>query len=581
MKSKLFRSSIHALRFLTITFPVAAHAAELKLSTDDLQGTNLTDVRLTNSVASPDDLVVSGGETLILNGDKIDLNGGDLEIQKRGAVVGKAFITANVLNDGLLSPGDPQLDADSTLVIKGDYTQTKGTLKIVTMSATEMSRLVVRGDVKLGGTLMFVSNRPPSHLEFGQRYRLLESTGTITGEFDYFKLYLFAGFRKVVEIGEHSVDLIGAPDSYTQMATSPNETDLAGELDHWIHSGDSKKREVVSALDHLTAPEYHAAFASISPGLYEAALSTAVEQTQNQLSALGNHLASRQLLSNDASSPETKHDVWALSTGVYADGSLSSVEGDDFNSGGFLTGVDMQAAADVAVGLFTGSSESEGNFPGKNKIETDRYLLGAYATYSHDGFYANSALGGGLVDTEVKRTIQIGGFSQTTHSDTDGHELFAMLNGGYDLHRGNWTFGPSGGLQYSTTHYDTIHENGAGPLDLKISNAESDSLRGKLGGRVAYCHKVSDQLTLIPESRLFWQHEFLGDNNSLDAALNNGAGSSFTHRISDSEGDSFLGGVGVGFQTNFGFYGNVSYDIELGRENDAIHSLSVSADWKF
>jgi outer membrane autotransporter protein len=578
MKSKFFRSSIHALRFLTITFPVAAHAAELTVPTDDYQGTSLTDVRLTNSVASSAALVVPRGATLTLNGGGITLHGGDLEIQG-GGVIGKGFITADVLNNGLLSPGDPTANAFSKLVINGDYTQTEGTLRIFTRSATEMGKLVVHGDVKLGGTLMFFSNRLPSHLEFGQHYRLLESTGTITGDFDHYTLYLFAGFRKVIEVGQHSVDFIGAPDSYTQVATTRNETDLAQALDHWIFSADSEKREVVSALDNLTTPEYHAAFASISPALYESALSTAVEQTQNQLSALGNHLASRELR-NDAS-PETKHDVWALSTGVYADGSLSSVEGDDFNSGGFLTGIDMQVARDFTAGLFTGSSESEGNFPGKNKIETDRYLLGGYATYSHDGFYANSALGGGFVDTEVKRTIQIGGFSQRTHSDTDGQEFFTMLNGGYDLHHGNWTFGPSGGLQYSNTQYDTIHERGAGPLDLKISNAESDSLRGKLGGRVAYYHKVSDQLTLIPESRLFWQHEFLRDNDSLDATLNNGAGSSFSHGVSDSDGDSFLGGVGVGFQTNFGFYGNVSYDVELGRENDAIHSLSVSADWKF
>lgn len=568
--------------------PVVIHSGMSGEGGVDLVGSGTLELLAASSYSGT--TTVGGGASLIVSNAEGSATGtGDVVIRRRtgrilNSLLGSGTVAGSVLNRGLVSPGTPQSPALSALTVGGDYTQTSsGVLQMKIAAGDQYDVLNIGGEVRLKGQLLVKNSAP---LEFGRGYEIIHAGGEITGTFD---LINFIGvptpaeddFRPRFTAEGGSGVLSIAPLSYTQVATTPNESHLAQALDAWISSPDPAKQEVVSALDGLTTPEYHAAFASISPGLYEAALSTAVEQTQNQLSALGNHLASRQLRSNDASAREAKHDVWALSTGVYADGSLSSVDGDDFNSGGFLTGVDMQAAADVAVGLFTGSSESEGNFPGKNKIETDRYLLGAYATYSHDGFYANSALGGGLADTEVKRTIQIGGFSQTTHSDTDGRELFAMLNGGYDLHRGNWTFGPSGGLQYSTTHYDTIHENGAGPLDLKISNAESDSLRGKLGGRVAYYHKVSDQLTLIPESRLFWQHEFLRDNDSLDATLDNGAGGSFSHGISDSDGDSFLGGVGVGFQTNFGFYGNVSYDIELGRENDAIHSLSVSADWKF
>ena len=31
----------------------------------------------------------------------------------------------------------------------------------------------------------------------------------------------------------------------------------------------------------------------------------------------------------------------------------------------------------------------------------------------------------------------------------------------------------------------------------------------------------------------------------------------------------------------FGLYGNVAYDLELGREGEPIHSISLGADWKF
>jgi outer membrane autotransporter protein len=500
---------------------------------------------------------------------------GDVQISQFASLSGNGTILGQLVNSGELAPGN----SPGLIQVAGAYVQTHtGTLQIQ-ITGEGYDHLITGVSSVLGGTLSLVAE--PSALAFGQRYNLIQSASPITGGFDAINTSGFDGFREDFKIIGNAGILSIAPASYTQVATTPNEVHLAEALDPWIKSSDSDEQEIVAALDGLTAPEYRAAFASISPGLYEAALAGAVEQTQNQLSALANHLASRRLHSSDTSASDTGHDVWVLSTGVYAEGSLSSVEGDDFNSGGFLTGIEMQAAANFTAGLFTGSSESEGNFPGKNKIETDRYLLGAYATYDKDGFYANTALGGGLVDADVRRTIEIGGLSRTAHSDTDGREFFTMLAGGYDFHQGNWTFGPSGGLQYSSTRFDTIRENGAGALDLKIDNADADSLRGKLGGRVAYHHKVNDQLTLIPESRLFWQHEFLRDNSTLDAALNKGAGNSFDYDTADSDGDSVVGGLALGFQTNFGLYGNVSYDIELGREGEAIHSLSVGADWKF
>ncbi len=97
----------------------------------------------------------------------------------------------------------------------------------------------------------------------------------------------------------------------------------------------------------------------------------------------------------------------------------------------------------------------------------------------------------------------------------------------------------------------------------------------------SYLHKVSEQLTLIPEASVFWQHEFLRDSETLQATLNQGSGGDFAHQVSDSDGDSVFGGVALGFQTNFGFYGNISYDIEIGRESELNHTLTVSADWRF
>lgn len=182
---------------------------------------------------------------------------------------------------------------------------------------------------------------------------------------------------------------------------------------------------------------------------------------------------------------------------------------------------------------------------------------------------------------DITRSIQFGGLSRKAHSGTDGTEFFGLISGGYDFREANWVFGPTGSLQYSKVRYDDLKEHGAGALDLAVENPEDNSLRSQVGGRVAYLHKASEQLTLIPEARVFWQHEFLRDSETLHASLEQGSGANFAHQISDSDGDSVSGGVALGFQTNFGFYGNVSYDIEIGRESDLNHTLSAGVDWKF
>ena len=45
--------------------------------------------------------------------------------------------------------------------------------------------------------------------------------------------------------------------------------------------------------------------------------------------------------------------------------------------------------------------------------------------------------------------------------------------------------------------------------------------------------------------------------------------------------DAVASGIALGFQTNFGLYGNVSYDLEIGRESELNHTLAVGVDWKF
>lgn len=418
-----------------------------------------------------------------------------------------------------------------------------------------------------------------THLAFGQRINLIQGNQPITGEFKSIRTSGFDDVRGIFKVIGNSAILIIAPESYAQVATTSNEIDLASALNTWIDDGPGDTKTVSENLDQLGAADYRQAFAAISPSLYAAALATAVEQSQSQSTALSQHLNSRHLRQSPAT--DMNWEAWALSTGLSSSGSMSSLKEDDFSSGNFLSGIERKLDATFSAGIFTGYGDSQGDFAGASEIEQERLTLGAYATAQRGGYYANSALGLGILEMDVTRSIQFGGLSRKAHSSTDGTEFFGLISGGYDFNEANWTFGPTGSLQYSKIRYDDVKERGVGALNLAVENPEDDSLRSQIGGRVAYQHKASEQLTLIPEARLFWQHEFLRSNETLDASLEQGTGASFTHQTADSDGDSLYGGVALGFQTNFGFYGNVSYDIEIGRESAINQTLSLGADWKF
>uniref|UniRef100_UPI002240F000 autotransporter outer membrane beta-barrel domain-containing protein n=1 Tax=Verrucomicrobium sp. BvORR034 TaxID=1396418 RepID=UPI002240F000 len=150
---------------------------------------------------------------------------------------------------------------------------------------------------------------------------------------------------------------------------------------------------------------------------------------------------------------------------------------------------------------------------------------------------------------------------------------------GYDFRRGNWTFGPQASLQYSRVSMDSFRERGADSLDLRLADADSESLRSYLGARVAYTIALNDRVTLIPEMRAFWQHEYL-DGGSLNASLNGGQGPAFLYDMERNEKDALFLGAGIGLQVGPRFYANLYYNVELGRE-DPNHRVSLSATWRF
>ena len=126
-----------------------------------------------------------------------------------------------------------------------------------------------------------------------------------------------------------------------------------------------------------------------------------------------------------------------------------------------------------------------------------------------------------------------------------------------------------------------MQETGAAALNLRTDDSDSESLRSLIGARVAYEQSLPNGYTLIPEARAFWQHEYLADGETLNSTLQGGTSPGFIYQTPTGDRDSAFLGLGCGLITPFGLTGNLSYDIELGRNQDTNQTISGTLNWKF
>lgn len=539
---------------------------------------------------------------------------------------GTGLIIGDVHNAGTVAPGDHGV---GTFTIDGDYTQTpQGTLQIEISGDSSFDQLIVTGTASLSGTLDVLSLGNYS-FEYGQQYPFLVA-GNIIGSFDEILMPNSDLYRGRFIIEDNVGILLVAPASYTLVAETPNQTRVAIALDEWIGVEDGDIGEVTLALDVLTTDQYEAAFEAIMPSYYASAISTGIELSQTQGQLLSQQLGSRRLgnrrrnqAQNEAPAEqgeieqaggkgarsvqpsggknarrvqyaeqpillapgpledETRWNVWMQGTGMFSEGGMSLTPGESFESGEFMIGADYALSQHLSIGLFTSYQEGWGDYDNGGSIDLETVRLGAYATVDFEGFYAHGAAGYGQTDYSIHRPIQWATLDRTATSNPDGSEVFFMLGTGYDFHAGNFTFGPAASIQYTRLKLNGFTERGADSLNLQVDDTTAESLRTYIGGRVAYACVINEGLTLVPELRMFWQHEFMQGGDTIHSTLDSGNGPGFDYLTEEQGSDSLYAGAGVSMLLGSNVTISLYYHANIGRNDDTQHLVTAGLNWKF
>ncbi len=578
--------------------------------------------------------VVSGG-TLATPGNFNKTGAGELDVQSTLSVNGTASIDAGLLsvngnliansvavNSGAILGGSGTIFAPVTISGTLAPGNSPGTLSVASLtltptavtdieieSLTNFDRIVVGGAATVDGTLNVIPyNGNP--LAYGQQYAFLTAGGGISGEFDTITApETFRG--RFLNLGTTGILLI-APDTYTRVAVTPNQRNVAVALDTFIPATSGDQQTVSIALDLQTAEQYPTAFEQIMPGFYESLANIAIEQTYNQAQLLTQRMGMVRLgvqgfqamgisqpikydkdgkSAADAktaspiveSAMATNWNSWVMANGEFSlSRGLSGVPNYKNNAGGFLVGADYRLSENFAAGLFAGYEYSYAKYDGGSSTAGNSALFGLYGSYTHeDGYYADAVVSGGYTGFQTRRSIEFSTIDRTARANPNSGQFSAALNLGKDFEIGKFTLGPIIGAQYTYAGIGGFTETGADSLDLALGQQNANSLRSNLGARLAYNWEVGSNITLIPEIRAFWMHEFLNNSRNISSALDGGNGASFDYETEAPYRNSIFGGVGVSAKVGDRWNASVFYNVNFGSENYTNNIISTSLGFSF
>lgn len=554
--------------------------------------------------------VVAGG-TLNIQAGTVAANG---EVYAKNVVVGNTATLAGtgtlyapVVVSGTLSPGN----SVGTITLGGLALNPNSQTIIEVASRSSSDVIVVNGDATLGGTLQIVPTSPNS-FSYGDRHTILTTSGGISGQFNAIEVpQKFRG--RFLNSGKTGTLLL-APDTYTRVATTPNQRSAASALDSFIPATSGDRLAVSIALDSLTEDQYPAAFEQVSPAIYANLPLILVEQAYNQAQLISQRLGFVRagvgggFQFAGVPEPELRYDrngksvadpktliplpqeaavanwnAWVMGIGQFSNSNgWAGVPSGRNNAGGFLVGVDYQWTDDFATGVFGGFQFNQANYDGGGFAKGNGVTFGVYGTYSNDtGWYVDGLVGGGYTAFQTRRTIIFGTIDRTADADPGAGQFNVSLNLGKDWSAGNLRFGPVAGLQYTYATTSSFSEQGADSLDLAISPFGTNSLRSTLGARAAYLWNLSEKFTLVPELRALWMHEFLNGGETLTSSLDGGRGPSFDYQTGSTYADSLFAGAGLGMKIGDQITASLFYNVNFAGESFLNNIISADLNVAF
>jgi len=286
------------------------------------------------------------------------------------------------------------------------------------------------------------------------------------------------------------------------------------------------------------------------------------------------------------SNRETPWDLWTQESGSLSKSASSSTSQTvNTSSGAFLLGVDYQLCRDVRAGIFSGYLPSYTTISGGlGSASTQGLTYGGSLSYGkpQGGFYADGVMSGEGFRSSTSRPVISKGKNYGTVSATPLSTAYTLGgDAGYDVRRGRWTYGPVAMMQYSQLQADSISLNGPGNSSGTVNRQCLESLFTGFGSHLLCSLPVNRSVTLVPEVRLFWSHEFLNGATTPTGTLSQTPGR--TYSATTSPGKQNAGNAYAGITALMGksLSSSLFYGGSVSGGDNSIQTLLLSINLNF
>ncbi len=276
--------------------------------------------------------------------------------------------------------------------------------------------------------------------------------------------------------------------------------------------------------------------------------------------------------------------TWIDGSGIYGDVDGNSTESDfDYTIWGGSLGADLRLADHWVLGLAGGYANTDLDFSdrsGGGDIDTFQGAL--YAGYVDPRFHLG--VSGRYAYNDMDGTREIGfGLNRKASADVDGDDYGARFESGLNLlDVAGFVFQPMASVDYNRLEQDSFTEGGAGSLNLAVEDNDLDSLVLGVGMRIHGVWKIDEDISIVPELRGRWLHEFLDTDRLIEARLVSAPVGASAFQIQGVELPRDSGSVGVAWNviTNSAWSIIGSYDAIL-NEDLVQHVGSITLSIEF
>ena len=279
-------------------------------------------------------------------------------------------------------------------------------------------------------------------------------------------------------------------------------------------------------------------------------------------------------------------ELWGQGSGMLSDvPSVNSIPGQHNAGGAFLVGLDYYLTRNLTLGIYSGYLVNRQNFTGLGggSAWSDGLAYGGYLSFSRPqgGFYADAAIGGGGFQTSVNRPINLMGANYGSASSRPVSTFLSMATDlGYDLKRGNWTFGPVGTFQYTQMNTPSVQETDPYALNLKVNSQQQYSLYSGLGAHINYKLQATKSVSFLPELRCFWNHEFYNAPRSLTGAFQALPSMNYNYNDTLSTPNTVTPSVGITALLGRNVSSSLFYSASMGG-GSSLQEITLSANLNF